>query len=339
MAMTAQASSTPCNPQTLDLPSISAFVSFYHECLNFPVKQMWLDAIKAGNCNTFDGLTYSNVARYCPNTDETILGHLAQQSQNIRLTNPKLLKPSSPPALPATTAPRSMDVPSNQVFTMVYPLSKLYMDDTGRFPVRACSGNQYIIIAFHIDGNLILQQEFKSKSDHHCIAAYNAIMTRLASRGLSIDLQILNNEASVAYKEAITFKWKAKFQLVPPDMDCQNWAERIICTFKDHFLAILAGMDATFPLYLWDLLLPQAEFTLNLFWQAMLNPRISTWEFFQGPFDFNKTPLCLVGCCIFIHAKPATRRSWDFRAKPGIYRLVWAEPKTIATSAISYLIV
>jgi hypothetical protein len=36
-------------------------------------------------------------------------------------------------------------------------------------------------------------------------------MTRLAARGLLVDLQILNNEASVAYKEAITFKWNAKF--------------------------------------------------------------------------------------------------------------------------------
>jgi hypothetical protein len=58
-------SSTPYNPQTqtLDLPSISTLVSFYHACLGFPVKQTWLDAIKAGNCDTFDGHTYSNVAR------------------------------------------------------------------------------------------------------------------------------------------------------------------------------------------------------------------------------------------------------------------------------------
>jgi hypothetical protein len=77
MAMTAQASSTPYNPQTLDLPRISALVSFYHVCLGFPVKQTWLDAIKAGNCDTFDGLTYSNMARYCPNANKTILGHLA----------------------------------------------------------------------------------------------------------------------------------------------------------------------------------------------------------------------------------------------------------------------
>jgi hypothetical protein len=43
-------------------------------------------------------------------------------------------------------------------------------------------------------------------------------MTRLAARGLAVNHQILDNEASTTYKEAITFKWNAKFQLVPPDM-------------------------------------------------------------------------------------------------------------------------
>jgi hypothetical protein len=150
------------------------------------------------------------------------------------------------------------------VFVVTKPLSKLFTNDTGRFPIRACSGNQYVMIAFHPDGNLILQQAFKSKSNCHRIAAYNTIMTRLAAQGLSLDLQILDNKASAAYKEPITFKWNATFQLVPPDMHRRNQVERPICTFKDHFLAILAGVDSAFPPYIWDLLLPQAELTLNV---------------------------------------------------------------------------
>ena len=104
------------------------------------------------------------------------------------------------------------------LFVQMYPISKLYTDNTGRFPIKARSGNQYVMIAYHEDGNLILQQPFKSKKDVHRIAAYNAIMTRLAARGFLVDLQILDNKASAAYKHAITFKWKATFQLVPPDM-------------------------------------------------------------------------------------------------------------------------
>ena len=84
-------------------------------------------------------------------------------------------------------------------------------------------------------------------------------------------------------------------------------------------MAILAGVDSKFLAYLWDLLLPQAELTLNLLRQSLINPRISAWEFFQGPFDFTKTPLAPIGCRVQIHAKPATRQSWDYRAKDGFY--------------------
>jgi hypothetical protein len=60
------------------LPSIGALVGFYHARLGFPVKETWLDAVKAGNCDSFDGLTYSNVSCYCPDANKTILGHLGQ---------------------------------------------------------------------------------------------------------------------------------------------------------------------------------------------------------------------------------------------------------------------
>jgi len=139
-----------------------------------------------------------------------IMGHLAQQRQNVRSTKPK-----QPPPVPLVVLPPPAPTALNQIFVMTQPLSKLFTDDTGRFPVRARSGNQYVIIAFHADGNLILQQAFKTKSDRHPIAAYNSIMTCLAAQGLSVDLQILDNEASSTYKEAITFKWNAKFQLAP----------------------------------------------------------------------------------------------------------------------------
>jgi hypothetical protein len=242
------------------------------------------------------------------------MSHLAQQHQNVQSTKPK-------PTLlvPLAILPPPIAMPSNQVCVVTKPLSKLFTNDTGHFPVRARSGNQYVMIAFHADGNLILQQAFESKSDCHCIAAYNTIMTCLAACGLSVDLQILDNEASSAYKEAITFKWNTTFQLVPPDIYCCNQAEHAIHTFKDHFLAFLAGINAAFSPYLWDLLLLQAELTLKLLRLGTLNPGISAWEIFQGPFDFNKMPPGPVGCCVLIHAKPASCRSWDFCAKNAFY--------------------
>jgi hypothetical protein len=169
MAMAAPASSTAFNPRSMDLPSIGALVGFYHACLGFPVKQTWLEAVKAGNCDLFDGLTYSNVSRYCPDADKTILGHMAQQHQNVRSTKPK-----SDPSLalvPLSQPPATVDSPSNQVFIKVHPLSRLYTEDAGHFLVKARSGNQYVMIAYHADGNLILQQAFKTRNDRHRIAA------------------------------------------------------------------------------------------------------------------------------------------------------------------------
>jgi hypothetical protein len=305
MAMAAETtkSGKSFDPCSADLPSMGALVGFYHACAGFPVKQTCLKAIKAGNFNSLPGLTYSNAARYCPNADETIKGHLAQQRKNVQSTKPK-----PPAAKPPLVIPLIPQGKKPLLFVKTYPISKLYTNDTGRFPIRSRSGNQYVMIVYHEEGNLILQQPFKSKKNVHRIAAYNAIMMRLAAKGLNVYLQILDNKASAAYKQVITENWNATFQLVPPDVHQRNRAERAIRSFKDHFLAILAGVDPKFLAYLWDLLLPQAELTLNILRQSLINSRISAWEFFQGPFDLAKTPLAPIGCRVLIHAKPATRR-------------------------------
>jgi hypothetical protein len=73
----------------------------------------------------------------------------------------------------------------------------------GRFPIQARSGNQYVMIAYHMDGNLILQQASQTKANKHRIPAFNIIMERLAARGLSVDLKS-DNEASADFKQVIT---------------------------------------------------------------------------------------------------------------------------------------
>jgi hypothetical protein len=134
VALAAHAAGTPFDPCSLDLPSIGALVGFYHACLGFPVKQTLLNSIKAGNCDTFEGLIYSNTARYCPDANETIMGHLAQQRQNIWWTK---VKPTL--LAPLAVLPPPIAMPSNQVFVVTKPLSKLFTDDTGHFPIRAHS--------------------------------------------------------------------------------------------------------------------------------------------------------------------------------------------------------
>ena len=85
-------------------------------------------------------------------------------------------------------------------------MSKLYTDDTGKLAVCSRSGNQYIMVAYHCDSNNISAVPFTSKKDQHRLEAYDEIMQRLSDRGMIVNLQILDNEASAAYKCIITTK-------------------------------------------------------------------------------------------------------------------------------------
>ena len=56
------------------------------------------------------------------------------------------------------------------------PISKLYTDYCGRFPIRSRSGYEYIMIAYNCDSNTILNSPFVNRKDKHIIRAYNSIM-------------------------------------------------------------------------------------------------------------------------------------------------------------------
>ena len=103
-------------------------------------------------------------------------------------------------------------------------------------------------------------------------------------------------------------RWGVKFQFFPPDMHRQNAAEQAIRTFKAHFLAILAGVSHDFPRHLWDLILTQTEMIPNLLRKATANPSISAWEFFNGKFNYNATPLGPLGIRVIIHTKTGRQK-------------------------------
>ena len=81
------------------------------------------------------------------------------------------------------------------------------------------------------------------------------------------------------------------FQLVPPHLYRANAAEQAIRTWKNHFIIILCGLDPLFPLQLWDKLIDQVNLTLNLLRPSRLNPKMAAEAMFNGPFDFNRTPI------------------------------------------------
>jgi hypothetical protein len=100
------------------------------------------------------------------------------------------------------------------------------------------------------------------------------------------------------------------YQLVPPHCHRRNAAVRATRKFKEHFVAGLSLVEPSFPMYLWDRLLPQAEITLNLLRTSRLHPQLSAATHYHGLVDYNKTAFAPPGCKIIPHEKPGKRCTW-----------------------------
>ena len=133
----------------------------------------------------------------------------------------------------------------------IEPISKLYIDDMGRFPVQSRSINHYIMLAYHVDSNTILVEPFQSRHNRHLLAAYDCIISRIKGNGRTVDLHILDNRASESQKLTIEEKWGCKFQLVPPNVHRRNTAERAIRTFKANLLQSSLGFPTLSPTSYW----------------------------------------------------------------------------------------
>jgi hypothetical protein len=132
------------------------------------------------------------------------------------------------------------------------------------------------MVLVEVDGNFIDAEPMKNKTAGSMIKAYLALWKQLTASGMvKPTTHLLDNKASEEFKAEI--RKKCPIQLVPPDNHQQNLAEteRAIKTFKNHFKAILVGVDDSFLMRLWDKLLPQTILTLNLLRQSNVTPTVS----------------------------------------------------------------
>jgi hypothetical protein len=185
-------------------------------------------------------------------------------------------------------------------------LHKSYSDQTGKFPVQSSRGYNYVLILYDHDSNAILSKPLKTRQASEITKAWTSLHMRLQSNGFAPELHILDNECSEQLKQAFR-KYDVQFQRVPPHSHRRNAAERAIQTWKNHFSSGLATCDPKFPLTEWDLLLPQADLTLNLLRSSRRYPRLSAYACIHGPFDFNKSPLAPPGTRIVVHITPNQR--------------------------------
>ena len=78
----------------------------------------------------------------------------------------------------------------------------------------------------------------KNISDKEMIRAFTSLTEDFKIRGINPGLHFIDNEAYIALNMTMT-SMNIKHQLVPPINHRANNVERVIKTFKYHFIAVL----------------------------------------------------------------------------------------------------
>jgi hypothetical protein len=257
-------------------------------------------------------LNEHTVEKHLSKSTSTAKGHLNQQRQNARTTKIKdaqLLDPE-----------HDMDhgIKTQFVYAATIDAGQIYTDQTGRCPVVSSRGNKYIMILYDYDSNAILAQPIKDRTAPELLKAFQVMEQELVSRGLKPKLMKLDNEASKLLKEYL-HQQDITFQLVPPYSHRRNSAEWAIISFKDHLIAGLCSTDKSFPIHLWDRILPQAVMKLNMLRTSRINPKLSAATHIFGHHDFNRAPMAPPGTRIIAYETPGRRRTWAPHGQDGWY--------------------
>jgi hypothetical protein len=263
-------------------------VRYHHTAAGFPTKPTWLKAIKNKQFASLPGYTADAVIKHFPESEETHKGHGREICSGLRPT--KTLPTSNdnddntqPIHAPCTTTKQKA------IFFKIYDLKdkaqlKMYTNQTGKFPKKTSHSHQYIMVLIKMDSNPILVAAMKNRLAGEMIRAYQELVNRLCSTGIQSKLHLPDNKCLTKFKESIKSK-NMKYQLVLPHDHRRNIAETAIKVFKAHFISILCGCDKSFPLHLWDRLLPHAEYTLNMLQSAIMRPSVSAYAYLWGQHD------------------------------------------------------
>ena len=87
-----------------DLPNSWQSLMYFHAAAGFPTKETFTDAVQAGNCATWPGLTTTLISKHFPDSNETQKGHMKGQMKRVRSTKVK-------PAIEIKIGPGTEDAP------------------------------------------------------------------------------------------------------------------------------------------------------------------------------------------------------------------------------------
>eukprot|EP00804_Cyclotella_cryptica_P000067 CCRYP_013730-RA/>CCRYP_013730-RA protein AED:0.38 eAED:0.38 QI:0/-1/0/1/-1/1/1/0/252 len=238
-------------------------VCYLHGAAGFPNKSTWLATICNENNSTWTLINNENANKHFPESEETQQGHMHGQRQGVSSTKPMYPAPGKM-CNPVPLLSQTKDI-------LIRVHNNLYSNQTGKFPHLSSCGNWYQMILHHVNSNSIWVKATTNHSEGEMILARTRALLRIKACGIVPTRQVLDKEASTAYKQAIRDSGMT-YQLVLPDDHRHNLAKKAIKTWKDHFIAALSGTAEKFPLHLWWQTLPQMERQLNLLQQSMFIP-------------------------------------------------------------------
>jgi hypothetical protein len=302
-------------------------VAFYHAALGSPAAPTYMEAVRRGYVN-LTGLTVEKIRKNIPNPIATPMGHLNRTRSNLRST--KAQPSPEPTSIPNDVTIHETDFPStpavaeNSVFLRLVKAKDFtyvnHVDAMGRFPISSQHGSCYLLLFYSEDANYIHVEAMKSRSTAEYIRAFRNGLTFFWASGFKPHVQRLDNEVSDDLLKVLKTEFNIVAELAAPTNHRALRAERAIQTYKNHFIATLCTLDPSFPLTLWEDLLPQIEMTLNIMRGSYVNPLISAYEQVMGPYDFNRHPFVPLGVPVIVYEKPKSQRaSWDPHGVKGFY--------------------
>ena len=212
--------------------------------------------------------------------------------------------------------PTSRRWKNNQIFCYNGRISTkdgaIYVDFTGKFTIRSMDGMVTIFIVYDWTTNAILATPVKNMAEETIVSCFKQKITYLTKRGFKPILNIIDNVASKAVQAYLEAE-NVSIQLVEPHNHRLNAAERTIQTFQNHLISGLSTWDASFPLLLWNNIVPQSQDYLNILRTSRVHPKLSAYSVLKGIHDFNRHPWAPPGTRATIFNLPETRTSFGPR--------------------------
>ena len=296
----------------------AALCLFWQRVLGNPTKDTMIRAARNGNLNCLQGCTVELINKHYVKTAATAMGHLDRTRANLRSTQPKppvltplptVLTPLPPPpglALPKInpTAGAASDQP-NIIRHIYRPTQTNYSDGTG----NVLHFNFFFLIMYNYDQNFIHAEIVRDHTAATYIAAYNSGLAEFAKRGIKPNHEVMDNILAKEIEDNLN-QLEIAIHLVPPHDHRTNKAERAIRTFKNHWIASVAGCSSSMPLGGVKHFLEQILITLNLLRNSRRNPHLSAYADLKGPYDNNAHPLHPLGTRCIILDDPQVRPSF-----------------------------